>query len=145
AYPRQRLEPVVLSARGDDCPIKLRGGIDIVVVIVKAGRLELLGLPFLEQPQGRASLEPERPHCPHHLDYALEIALLRTAPRRPHAEAGGPIRFGQARGGHNLPDRQQFLVLDARLITSGLGAIGAILRTTAGLDRDERGELYVVR
>ncbi len=144
AHAVERLQPVVLGARADDLAVELGRRVDIVVVVIQAGGLELLGLTVPEQAQRRACLQAFGAHRFHHLRHLLELALLRAAPGRAHAEARGAVLLRQPGRGHHLLERQQWLAGDSGVITSGLRAIAAVLRAAAGFNGEQRGQLHGV-
>src|SRR5207247_6154449 len=76
AHPRQRTEPVAVSARGDDLAVELRGRIEVVVVIVETRRLELLRLAFAQEDERRASLESPRLYRARPLRQLFYVFLL---------------------------------------------------------------------
>src|SRR6266702_1327299 len=83
----ERVEPLLVSARRDDLAVELRRGVEVVIVVVEAGRFEPRRLLARKHAKRGAGLEPK---CVDALDHGadlVEIALLRLAPGRPHAEA----------------------------------------------------------
>jgi hypothetical protein len=87
---------------------------------------------------------PERAHLAHHLRDLLELAALGRAIGRAHAEARGTGRARGARPLDHLRHRHERLGADAGVVAHALRAIGAIFRTGAGLDRQQRAHLHGV-
>src|SRR5690606_251634 len=79
AHAAQRLEPVGESPRRDDLRIERLGRVEVVVVIIEPGLGEPLRLPFAQQPERDARLEPDRLDLADHLEDRLELPILRTA------------------------------------------------------------------
>ena len=138
------VEPVLVGAGGDDLPVVLRGGVEVVVVVVEPGPRERLRLLPGQHPEGRAGLHPEVLHRRDQLADLPHLRVGRAPPRGPHAEAGGPARTGLARRRRHLGDRQQAVGLDPRLVMDALRAVPAVLRTTAGLDAEQGAHLHLV-
>ena len=146
AYALERVETILVVARGDDPAVELGRGVEVVVVVIEPGALELFRLAVLQHAQRRAGLEPERRARPTPCrQHRLEVALLRTAPGRAHAEARGAVRLGGLRRGEDRVDGKQRLVFHAGVIARRLRAVPAILGAAAGLDRQQRRELHRVR
>src|SRR5262249_20081214 len=133
AHVAERVEAVLIGARGDDRAVIFRRGIEVVVVIVEAGRLEPPRLVLRPPSERGAGPEPDRFDTFAHRADLLEIAVLRLAPRRAHAEAARTRALGRPRLGEDGIDAHQLLRLDARVIVHALRTIGAVFRTAAGL------------
>ena len=145
AHVSERVEAVLVRARGDDRAVIFRRGVEVVVVVVEACRLETPRLWLVEHAKRGAGLEPDRLDAFDHRADLIEIALLGLAPRGAHAEAAGARTFRRARLGHDGIDAHQLLRLHAGLVMGALRTIGAIFRTAAGLDRDEGRHLHLGR
>ena len=141
AHAVERVETVLVLARRDDLAVELRRGVEVVVVVVEAGVLERLGLAVLQHAERAAGLEPQRLDRAHHVEHRREVAILRPAPGRAHAEAGRACVLRGARRVDDDAQVQQRLADHARVIARGLRAIAAVLGTAAGLDRQQRGQL----
>ena len=145
AHGSERLEAVLVGARRDDLAVERLRGVEVVVVVVEARVLEAACLRRRQHAERRAGLEPERCDPFDHLDDLVEVAVLRASPGRAHAEAR---RAGLARGARARDDRGRFhqrLALEAGVVADALRAVGAILGTGAGLDRQQRRDLDLVR
>ena len=129
--------------RGDDLVVELGAGVEVVVVVVETGGGEFLRLAGAEQAQRQAGFHAEVLDRAHHLDDAVEIAILRPAPGRAHAEAAGAPVLRRFRRHLHLFELEQLLALDANLVLASrrLRAVAAVLGTTAGLDRQQRRAL----
>jgi hypothetical protein len=138
------VQAFLLSACADDLAVELGRGIDVVVVIVETGRLELLRLPWLQHPERRAGFHAESAHGLHHFRHALEVPLFRAPPCGTHAKPRRPFFTRRSRGREDLIDRHQCFVSHARVVARRLRAVTAILRATARLDGEERRELHAV-
>src|ERR1700740_1053318 len=55
-FPRRLRGTLLVGARGDDLPVELRRGVEIVVVVVEPRRLQLRGLCRGEHAERRAAL-----------------------------------------------------------------------------------------
>ena len=143
AHGAERIEPVLIDARGDDLAVEFRRGVEIVVVVVEAGRLEPLRLRLGQHAERGAAFEPERAHAFDHGADLLEVAILRLAPGGAHAEAARAGALGGARLGQHGVDAHQLLGLDAGRVFRALRTIGAVFRAAAGLDREQRRDLHL--
>ena len=141
----QRVEPVALLSGGDDFAVKSGVGIEIVVVVIKPRVLELLGLAFLEHAERSAGFQTERFDLPHHLRDFFQIALLRSAPGRTHAESRSAMLLCRACSLNDCIHRHQRLVFDAGVITGRLRTVAAVFGTTSGLDGQQGGKLHLIR
>ena len=141
----QGVEAVLIGAGGNDLRVKLARGIEVVVIEIEPRSGELLRLRGAEHAEGRAGLKSERAHGLDHVNNEREVLILGRAVRGSHAKARGPgvagARGRRAHGGH-VHER---LALDAGVVADTLRAVGAVLRTGAGLDRQERAHLHGVR
>ena len=113
-----------------------------MIVVIEACVLEPPRLRRREHAERRTGLEPQRLDALDHGANAVEVAVLRLAPSRAHAEAAGAGRFCRARLGEHGVERHQLLGTHAGVVARALRAIGAILRTAAGLDRQQRRNLH---
>src|SRR5260370_554407 len=77
-------------------------GVEVVVGVVEAGLLGASGLGGIEHAERGGGLEPERLDAFDHGADLIEIALLRRAPSRAHAE---PARARALRGPRLGDDR----------------------------------------
>src|SRR5882762_7905483 len=66
AHALQRLEPVAVLARGDDLPVELGRGIEVVIVVIEPRLAQPLGLAGLQHAQRGAGLQAEGFHSTHH-------------------------------------------------------------------------------
>src|SRR5215813_6606058 len=138
AHVAERVEAVLVGARGDDGAVIFRRGVEIVVVVVEAGHLETPRLARRQHAARGAGLEPDRFYAYDHLAHVVEVAVFRLAPRRSHAEAARGRALRRPRLGDDGIDAHQPFRLHRRLVVRALGAIGAVFRADAGLDRDQR-------
>ena len=129
----------------DDLAVVFGRCIEVVIVIVETGRLEALRLGCGQHAERGAGLEAELLDTCDHAHHPLEIAVLRLAPGRAHAESAGAgrlrlraLRASTARG-------HEFLGVDARVEMRALRTVGAVLGAAAGLDRKQRRDLNFVR
>ena len=114
-----------------------------MVVVVETGRLQPSRLLVGQHAERGAGLEPHRFDALDHLAHLVEIAILGLAPGRAHAEAAGAGALRRPRLGQHRVERHQLLGLDAGVVMRALRAIGAVLRTAAGLDRQQRRDLHL--
>src|SRR5262249_52642256 len=99
AHVAERVEAVLVGARGDDRAVVFRRSVEVVVVVVEAGGLETPRLALREHAERGAGFEPDRFDARDHLAHLVEVAVLRLAPGRPHAEAAGAPGFRRPRPG----------------------------------------------
>ena len=116
-----------------------------MVVVVEAGGFQPRGLRRGQHAERRAGLEPERLDAGDHRADLIEIAILRRAPGGAHAEARRAARLRRSRLGDDGVAPHQLAGFDAGLVMRALRAIGAILGTAAGLDRQQGRELDLAR
>jgi hypothetical protein len=76
---------------------------------------------------------------------AVEVAILGRAPGRAHAETRGAGGLGGARLGQHGFRPHQLFGLHAGIVVGRLRAIGAVLRATAGLNRQQCRNLHFER
>ena len=55
---RERLEPIVVSAGGDDLTVELARSVEVVIVVVEPRGGQAFGLRHGEHAEGHARLEP---------------------------------------------------------------------------------------
>ena len=140
----ERIQPVLIAARGDDLAVELGRGVEIVVVGGEARLGQAVGLSLIEHAEGDASLHVERAHAAHHVEHAVErIAVLHLAPGRAHAEACGAGFPGDGRLGQHLIDIEALFPLQPRAlrVMRRLRAVFAVLGAGPGLDRIEARKL----
>ncbi len=132
-------------ARVDDLAVELRRRIEIVVVVVETGLLQRIGLRLRQHAERRAGFHAERLHRADHRGDLRDVAILRRAPRRAHAETrrAGGLRL--LRLGEHRIEAHQLFGFDAGRVARGLRAVRAVLGTAAGLDRQQRRHLHRVR
>ena len=141
AHVLERIEPVLVCARGDDLAVIFRRCIEIVVVIVEAAVLQPPRLIAGQHAERDAGLHPERLHALDHRADFVEIAIFGRAPRRAHAEARRAASFCRTRLVEHGIKIHQLLGFDAGVEFRRLRAIGAIFRAAAGLDRQQCRDL----
>jgi hypothetical protein len=145
AHVLERVEPVRVGPRADDLRVMARGGVEVVVVVVEPRLLERAGLRCGQHAERRAGLEAEPPHLPDDSGELSDLARLRAAPRRAHAEARRATRPRRAGTLEHVLDVEHLLAADAGLVAHALRAVRAILGAAAGLHADERAHLDHVR
>ncbi len=145
AHPLQCVQPVLIVAGTDDVAIKFRRRVQIVVVVIEARLFQLLSLLVVEHPQRGAGLHPEAAHGLDHFNHTQHVRIGRLAPGSAHAETIRACLLCGASGFHHFIELQHFPVFHIRRMERGLRAIAAILRTSARLDRQQRGELHLIR
>src|SRR5262249_49181551 len=137
AHSGKRVEPVLIAARGDDRAVVFRRGVEVVVVVVEPGGLQALRLRMVEHAERGAGFEAERAHALDHGADRVEFAILRLPPGCAHAEpARACVTGGLCLREYGL-ESHQFLSLEPGIVARALRTIGAILRTTTGLDREQ--------
>jgi len=87
-YRVERVESILVSTCRYDIAVELWGGVEVVVVIIKAGLLEFCGLLRSQHPQCHTAFHPEIPDRMNQRDHALEIAVFGRTPGGAHAEPG---------------------------------------------------------
>ena len=82
-------QPVGEGARGDDLAVVALGRIDVVVVVVEAGALELADVVVGEHAERHARFHAHRLDAFDHGAQHVHVAALGRAPGGAHAVAGG--------------------------------------------------------
>ena len=142
----QRAQSVLVISRRDDLAVKLGGRIEIVVVGIQAGIGETLRLRFIQHAKRATYFQSNRRHASDHFKHRLELRTIADlAPGRTHAESRDSLCARFARRFHDVFYGKQILPVHARFIVRALRTIGAILRTPAGLDRQQLAKLYLAR
>ena len=146
AHMAERVEPVLVAAGGDDGAVVLRRGIEVVVVVVEAGLLEP---PCLRRPSAcRASRRsPARAPSPpaiisHTLSRSRSLGSRQAAPMQKRL---APARLAVRASASTASSVISFSGFDAGIVMRALRTIAAVLRATAGLDRQQRGHLHLGR
>jgi hypothetical protein len=108
AHARQRVEAILVVARGDDLAVELGRGVEVVVVVVEAGVASALGLAVGEHAE-RAQVS--RPSAFTARTIASTFSRSRSfgAPGGAHAEAASRPRLRGARLGHTASSAHQLL------------------------------------
>jgi hypothetical protein len=143
AHGAERVEPLLIGARVDDRAVFGRG-VEVVVAVVEAGGLEAPRLRVEHAERARFEASCMR-RAVSHRAHCVEIAVLWLAPGRAHAEAARARSPSRTRFGEHRIERHELLGLHTGVVACALRAIGAVLGAAAGLDRDERGNLYLGR
>jgi hypothetical protein len=140
------LEPVLKGVGRDDLRVKLRAGIEIMVVRRNPGGPELARGLGRELPQRDAHLHAELGHLAHRLEHRLEfrIVLRHALPRRAHAKARAAIDASALGGCQDRGQRRERFPLQAGVVMGALRAISAILRAPARLDAHQRAKLHLM-
>jgi len=142
AYMPQGLQALLIAAGGDNVGIKLRGGVQVMVIGVEAGLFEALSLGGRQHTEGSANLEAQAAYLANHFEDGLEGgALPHLPPGGPHTKAGGPCFFGFAGGLEDFFQRHEFLHRECAGVAYGLGAIGAVLGAAAGFNGEQAAQL----
>ena len=147
AHVVERVEAVLVGARGDDGAVIFRRGVEVVVVVVEAGGLQPRAparpsaCRAWRRSPGPSALTPST--------MAQTWSRSRSfglAPGRAHAEARGAAR-PWPRALRPAPRRAliSFSALTPVSYCAALRAIGAVLRAAAGLDRQQRRDLHLGR
>lgn len=145
AHPLQGFEALLVGAGADDLPVVLGAGVEVVVVggEARVGQPGRLGSG--EHAGGHAGLQPQLAHAPHHLQHRLKGgAVANVAPGPAHAEAVGTGITGSPGPRQHRLHLQLRTPRDIAAVVHGLGAIGAVLLTAAGLDAQQGGQLHPV-
>src|SRR5512139_3737609 len=101
AHVFERVEPVLVRARGYDLTVELRRCVEIVIVVVESAILQPPRLIAAQHAERDASFHSKRLYALDHLADLVEIAVFRRAPCCTHAEARGPAGFRCARFGEH--------------------------------------------
>ena len=91
AHMLQGIEPVLIGAGGDDVAVKLRRGVEVVVVVVKAGCTEARRLIGGEHPERHAGLHAEPAHLFNHSQDVGHVLLFGVAPGGPMQKRDEPL------------------------------------------------------
>jgi hypothetical protein len=145
AHVGEGVESILEVARVDDLAVMLGRGIEIVVVVGQPRRLQRLCLAGAEHAERRAGFQAQRVDRAHHVGDLLDVAILRRAPGRAHAEATRAGLLGRARLGQYFLGAHQLVRLEPGVVARRLRAVGAIFGAAAGLDREQGRDLHLVR
>ena len=139
----ERAQAVVVIARRDDLPVKLRRSIEVVVVRSQARVGQALRLRIIEHSERAADFHAELRHAPHHFQNIFKIlALLHLPPRRAHAESRRAFAAGALGKLHDLVHGKQAAARNFRRVMRALRAIRAIFRAPAGFHGKQAAELH---
>ena len=145
SHGRKRAQAVVVIARRDDLPVKLRRSVQVVVVRGEAGFGQAFGLRIVEHSQRAANFHAKLCDTADHLQNIFKIfAFLHLTPRGAHAETRRPFtactfgKFG------DFVNREQSAARYFRRVMRALRAIGAILRAPACFHREQAAELDAI-
>ena len=142
SHGRKRAKAVVVIASGDDLPVKLRRGVQVVVVRGQARLGQAVGLRIIEHSQRAANFHAKLCHAADHLQNIFKIlAFLHLTPRGAHAEACRAFAARALGKFGDFVDREQSAARNFRRVVRALRAIGAILRASACLHREQAAEL----
>ncbi len=141
-YVPQRIETLLVGARGNDLRIELRRGIQIVVVRGQSRGFQSLRLTGREHAQRRADFHAQRRHLLDHLQDGVErLAVVHLTPRGTHAEARRSVIPGHLRSAKHGRRIHQSCSRDARLVVSALRTVRAVFGAASGLDAQQRATL----
>ena len=76
AHVFQRIQAILVLAGMDDLAVEIRGGIQVVVVVVQPGRLQCIGLRATEHTQGGAGFQAQRFHLTDHRGDLGDVTVL---------------------------------------------------------------------
>ena len=120
-------------------------GVQVVVVVVEAGFLQVLGHAFFQQAKGATGLQSQRLHRPDDRLQLFDVARLRATPCSAHAEAAGTPCLGNACLLQHALHVHQLLGWHRIGMMDGLRAVCAVLGAAPGLHRQQGRELDVLR
>jgi len=144
AHALQRVQPVLVVARADDVAVEFRRGIQVVVVVIQPRTRSCSVCASFSMPSvAQVSMPSARTPLTISTTLAMS-ASLGFAPRRAHAEAVCALCCAARAAAITHPHRASSCSRHRRNGTP-IAAIAAILRTAAGLDRQQRGELHRIR
>ena len=142
-----RVEPVLEGVGGDDLRVKLRAGVEIVIVGGDARLAELPRRLGRELPERDADLHAElgSPRGPSRAPSA-NFASCSVTPRQaaPMQKRVLPLARARSAVSRMRASGSERLALQAGVVVGALGAVGAILAAAAGLDAQQRAELHLV-
>ena len=145
AHALQRVQPVLKGPGADDLVVIFFRRIDIVIVVVETGLGETVDLLTRQHAERHAGFHAHFLHALHDGADRVHVAILGLAPGGAHAIARRPGFLRLAGLCEHLFDFHQLGGLEAGVEFRALGAIAAILGTAAGLDREQRRHLHLVR
>jgi hypothetical protein len=90
---------------GNDLRVVVGRRIEVVVVEIEPGILQVFRLTWLEHAEGQAGFQSERLDRFDHFDHQLEVLVPGVAPGGTHAEAGGTASQRFPGGGEHLGQR----------------------------------------
>ena len=145
-HARQRLEPIVVGARRDDAAVELGRGVEVVVVGGQPGVGERVGLLLRQHAERAAGFHAEPAHAADHRRAPGSNAgrPARRARPRPCRSASRPARVPAGRRVVSSSIDTSSDARDVGLVVRRLRAVGAVLRTAAGLDAEQHAALHLV-
>src|SRR5262245_52880070 len=139
----QRAQTIVIFPSCYDLPIECDGRIKVVIVGVEACIGQTLGLRFAQHAEGTTYFQTERRNTADHLEHGLELrTVVYLTPGGAHAESCDALLPCILRCLDDVLYGQQIVAFDAGFIVRALRTVSAILRTTAGLDRQQLAKLH---
>ena len=106
AHVVQRIQTRLIISCSNNCSVKFRRGVDIMVVIIEPDGGETLGLGGRQHAQGDAGFQLFRLHRFDHIDNDIQIFVAGITPGRAHAKARGALLSGRSRAAAHFLDRQ---------------------------------------
>ena len=146
AHVVERVEPVLIGARGDDGAVIFRRGVEVVVVVVEAGRLS--AAPPARRSACRAWRRSPAPSALTPSTMAQTWSRSRSLGARqaaPMQKREAPEALAARASASTASIAISFSALTPVSYCAALRAIGAVLRTAAGLDRQQRRDLHLGR
>ena len=145
AHARQRIQTVLISARGDDAAVEFGRRVEIVVVSAQAGFGQRVGLVLRQHAERAARFHAQRADAAHHFEHAIEPPVFgHVAPRRAHAETGSALLARAASRSQRFLDVHQILAIHLGVIARRLRTVRAILGAAAGFDAEQHAALHFV-
>ena len=141
----QGIEPVIEPAGMNQLAVIAWIGVQVVVVVVEAGFLQVLGHAFFQQAKGATGLQSQRLHRPDDRLQLFDVARLRATPCSAHAEAAGTPCLGNACLLQHALHVHQLLGWHRIGMMDGLRAVCAVLGAAPGLHRQQGRELDALR
>ena len=143
SHRREGAQAVVVVARGDDLAVKLRRSIQIVVVGSQAGFGQALGLRSSSMPSEQQTSMPSLA-----TRRTISRTFSKSSPSRTSRHAApmqkrvAPSLAGALGKFRDFVHGEQTAARDFRRVVRALRAVGAILRASAGLHREQPAELH---
>ena len=142
----QRVEAVLVVARGDDLAVELGRGVEVVVVVVEAGvACSCSAWPSFSMPSVQQVSSPSAFTARTMSSTGSRSRSFGPRHAAPMQKRVAPCAFAARAAATTASRASSASSVDAGVIALRLRAVAAVLGAAAGLDRQQRRQLHRVR